>query len=321
MIIPIILLIIGLGILILGGESLVRGASSMARKLGVKPLVVGLTVVAFGTSMPELVVNIFSAIGGNTDIAIGNIIGSNIANILLILGISAIIFPLTVQKGTTWKEIPLALLAAVLIFIMGNDLFFDGVSNNALTRTDGLALIAFFIIFLYYTFGIAKVEGDISEGKDEQKKYTWPVSIGFTLAGVLLLFIGGKILVDNAVILAKLAGMSEALIGLTIVAIGTSLPELITSVIAALKKESDIAVGNVIGSNIFNIFWILGFTATLSPLPFIPQMGFDVIINIIATLLLFFFMFVSGKHKLDRAEGVFFVLAYISYVSFLIYRG
>ncbi len=321
MALAITLLILGLAILIVGGESLVRGAASIARKLGVKPLVVGLTVVAFGTSAPELIVNIFSALNGTTDIAIGNVIGSNIANILLILGIAATIFPLAVHKGTTWKEVPLALLAALLVFVMGNDLMFDGVANNALTRTDGFALMAFFFIFLYYTFGISKVEGDKGEGKDDTKKYSWTLSTILTIGGIIGLFFGGKLLVDNATILARLAGMSEALIGLTIVAVGTSLPELVTSVIAALRKEADIAVGNVVGSNIFNIFWILGLTATLYPLPFNPMISIDVAINVLVTLLLFVFMFISSKHKLDRWQGIVFILLYITYIGYLIQRG
>lgn len=319
MFLTITLLILGLAILIGGGESLVRGAASIAKKLGVAPLVIGLTVVAFGTSAPELIVNIFAAISGTTDIAIGNIIGSNISNILLILGISAIIYPLQVTRGTVWKEIPLALLAALLVLVMANDVFFDNTGFNAITRTDGLALMAFFIIFIYYTFGIAKTQN----GSDENtvKTYGWPRSLLYAVGGLVGLTLGGKLLVDNATELARVAGMSEALIGLTIVAIGTSLPELVTSVIAALHKQDDIAIGNVVGSNIFNVFWILGLTSSIFPLNFKPELTMDIIVNVIATLLLFAFMFIHTKHKLNRWQGVLFLSMYIMYMGYLIQRG
>ena len=321
MILAIILLLVGLGILILGGEALVRGSASMARKMGVKPLVIGLTVVAFGTSTPELVVNIFSAIRGTADIAIGNIIGSNIANILLILGICGMIRALKVSSSTVWKEIPLALLAGLLVFVLGNDALLDGklFNVNYLSRTDGFALIAFFALFLYYTFGMAKA--DSGSGSEDVKTYSWPISLLYTLGGLVLLVFGGKLLVDNAVILARLAGLSEALIGLTIVAVGTSLPELITSVIATIHGHDDIAVGNIIGSNIFNVFWILGLTATLLPLPFNAAVNFDVIFNIFTTVLLFAFMFVHSKHRLNRWQGLIMVLTYVGYVAYLINRG
>lgn len=318
MFLVILLLVIGLAILIVGGELVVRGSASIAKKLGVRPLVIGLTVVAFGTSAPELVVNIFSAINGTADIAIGNVIGSNISNILLILGICALVRPLKVAIGTVWKEVPLALLSVILVLVLGNDVFTDGMSYNLLSRTDGFALISFFAIFLYYTFGISKVE---EKEEDEISGYSWTVSMILTLLGFVGLVLGGKLLVDNAVILAQLAGMSEALIGLTIVAIGTSLPELVTSVIAVRHGHDDIAIGNIVGSNIFNIFWILGLTSTLLPLPFNSAVNFDVGVNIFATLLLFVFMFVHNRHKLDRWQGGVMILSYVAYLVYLIYRG
>lgn len=317
MILPIILITVGLIALVVSGNYLVKGASSIAKHFGISPIVIGLTVVAFGTSAPELIVNILAAVKGTPDIAIGNIIGSNIANILLILGIASIITPLVVKRGTTWKEIPMALLAAILVFVMGNDILIDGKNFAELTKSDGIALIAFFAIFIYYTFGISK-----SDGKAEKvTEYPIAKSVGFTLLGIIGLFIGGKLLVDNAVILARLAGWSELLIGATIVAIGTSLPELITSIIAATKKQSDIAIGNVIGSNIFNVFWILGLTSIITPLPFNQKMVFDISVNIFATILLFAFMFIGEKHKLTRWQGILFVLLYIGYVGAIITRG
>ncbi|MEK7547964.1 MAG: calcium/sodium antiporter [Patescibacteria group bacterium] len=313
----ILFLIIGLIILVFGAEFLVRGASSLSSKLGISSMVIGLTVVAFGTSTPELSVNIFSALKGSSDIAIGNIIGSNIANILLILGICALIVPLTVKKNTVWKEIPFALLGVILVYTMGNDALFDNSGFNAITRTDGFSLIAIFIIFMFYIFAISKVDY-----QDEKVKvYSLPVSVLLTVFGIGLLFFGGKILVDNAVILAKFAGLSEAFIGLTIVAVGTSLPELATSVVAAVHRQNDIAIGNIIGSNIFNVFWILGFTGTLLQMPFNPGTNFDVLMAIFATMLLFLAMFLGKRHTLDRWQGVSFIILYIIYIAYLIYRG
>lgn len=318
MFVAILLVIVGLAILVAGAETLVRGSASMAKKLGISSLVIGLTVVALGTSMPELVVNMVSAFKGTADIAIGNVVGSNIANILLIGGLAAVIYPLRVKGSTVWREIPFAILALVLVYIMGNDALVDGMNFNILSRTDGLLLLSIFIIFMFYIVSLAK-KGEVKEEKITL--YSWPLSIIFTLAGLTLLCVGGKILVDNAVILATLAGLSQAFIGLTIVAVGTSLPELATSVVAAYHKHDDIAVGNIIGSNIFNVFWILGLTSTLMPLPFNPATSFDVIVGVATSLLLFFFMFISTKHKIDRWQGVTFLALYVGYIVYLVMRG
>ncbi len=320
MILTYLLLPIGFVLLIKGAGFLVDGASSLAKRLGISALVIGLTIVAFGTSTPELIVNIFASIDGNTDIAIGNILGSNIANILLILGISAVIFPLAVKHGTVWKEIPLALLAVIVIAVMANDAFFDGGGFSGLTRIDGFVLIAFFIIFLYYTFGISRVQAaDAVEVTIHQ--YSLPracLMVGLGLAG---LTVGGKWIVDGAVALATGLGVSEAFVGLTIVAIGTSLPELATSAVAAYKKDVDIAVGNIIGSNIFNIFWILGVSAIINPLPFSSLLMRDALMAIFATVLLFSFLFIGKRHILERWQGVSFIAFYVAYVGYLIIRG
>lgn len=317
MFIAIFLVIISLAVLIAGAEVLVRGSASIAKKAGISSLVIGLTVVAFGTSAPELIVNLVAAFKGSADIAIGNIVGSNIANILLILGIATLIYPLSVKKSTVWKEIPFALLAVILIFTMGNDTLFDGSSFNAITRTDGFSLIAIFVIFMFYTFGIAKTDG---QGEDV-KTYSWGISSLLTISGLILLFIGGKVLVDNAIILARLAGLSESLIGLTIIAVGTSLPELATSAVAAYHHQNDIAVGNIVGSNIFNVFWILGVTGTILQIPFSPSVNIDILVSIFATLLLLVFLFIGSRHKLNRWQGIVFIFLYISYIAYLIHRG
>ena len=317
--ISLVLLLAGLGILILGAEWLVRGASSIARKSGISPLVVGLTVVAFGTSAPELTVNLYSALTGTTDIAIGNIIGSNIANILLILGVTAAIVPLAVKSTTVKWEIPLALLAGVLVLIFGSDRLFDGGVADVITRTDGLALLALFTVFMCYIFVLARHDKEVAPPEEAEKApVNTPFAILLVLVGLAGLVIGGKILVDQAVLLARLAGLSEAVIGLTIVAIGTSLPELATSIVAAFKKEVDIAIGNIVGSNIFNVFWILGLTSVIAPLP-VPE-GFmvDASVGIGAVLLLLGSLFIGIKQRLDRWQGVVFVLLYIAYLTYLV---
>ncbi len=311
-----LLLALGFIFLIKGADFLVDGASSIAKRFGISSLVIGLTIVAFGTSAPELVVNIFASLQGNVDIAIGNIIGSNIANILLILGASAVIFPLAVKKGTTWKEIPLSLLAVVVLALLVNDQFIDGSLPSGLTRIDGFVLLSFFIIFLYYTFGISKVSGD--ENQTDVKERSLSMSICMIIAGFFGLTLGGKWIVDSAVTIASNLGISQAVIGLTVVAIGTSLPELATSAIAAYRKNTDIAVGNIVGSNIFNVFWILGISAVINPLPFSPLLMRDVMVVIGATLLLFIFMFVGKKHVLERWQGALFVVAYFAYIIFIV---
>jgi len=311
-----ILFLIGLVLLIKGADLLVDGASSIAKKLKISAIVIGLTIVAFGTSMPELIVNIFASLGGNTDIAIGNILGSNIANVLLILGISAIIYPLTTKKNTVWKEIPLSLLAAIVLGVMANDMLIDGAGFSGLTRIDGIILIAFFIIFLYYTFGIAKISGEAPD--TEVTQYGYLKSALYIVGGLAGLALGGKWIVDGAVKIAELFEVSQSLIGLTIVAVGTSLPELVTSAIAAYKKQPDIAIGNIVGSNIFNIFWILGVSAIIRPLPFSANSMVDILMTVFASLILFVIMFVGKRHMVERWQGALMVVVYIGYIGFLI---
>lgn len=304
----------GIALIIFSANWLVDGASSIAKKYGISDLVIGLTIVAFGTSAPELTVNIFSALKGSTDIAIGNVLGSNIANIFLIVGISSIIFPLHIQKNTTWKEIPLSLLAAVVLGIIANDQLIDkSTDGDFVSRIDGLILLSFFIIFLVYTIEIAKNQ---TEAEEELKPLPLSRSIIYIVAGLAGLFFGGRYLVEGAVNIATEVGLSERIIGLTIVAVGTSLPELATSVTAALKKKADIAIGNIVGSNIFNIFFILGLTSVIQPLPFNQESNLDILLTILASLLLFLTTLTIGKRRVDRAEGIIFVLIYIGYIVY-----
>lgn len=310
---------IGFVLLVKGADFLVRGASSLAGRLKVSDLSVGLTIVAFGTSTPELFVNIFASLRGDPAIAIGNILGSNIVNVLLILGISAVIYPLKVQRNTVWKEIPLSLLAAVLVMVLSGDRSIDRLSVSAITRIDGIVLLLFFVIFLYYVFSIAKDQDaqEVLTGGSQSLAKIWFL----ILAGFIGLVAGGRLIVDNAVHLAGLWGVSESLIGLTIVAAGTSLPELATSAVAAYRKNTDIAVGNIVGSNIFNIFFILGTSAVIKPLPFAARDQVDVLVMIASSLLLFVCMFTGRRRLMDRWEGVLFTLLYAGYIVFLIKRG
>jgi cation:H+ antiporter len=313
-----ILFFVGLIILVKGADFLVDGAASIAKGFNVSNISIGLTVVAFGTSMPEFVVSVMASINGNTEIAIGNILGSNIFNILFIIGLSAIIMPLTTLRNTVWKEIPMSLLAALLVGIMANDIFIDKAGASFLSRIDGLVLICFFIIFLYYTFGIAKASGDDSPSDGQVKILPLWKSTLFILLGLAGLIFGGKWMVDGAVKFANSMGVSESLIGLTIVAVGTSLPELATSVVAAYKKQMDIAIGNVVGSNIFNIFWILGISAVVSPLPFQSTSNTDIFMTIFASLLLFVLLFIGKRHIIQRWQGAAMFISYVAYVGYLI---
>ncbi len=312
-----ILFAIGFILLIKGADLLVDGAASIAKKFNISDLVIGLTVVAFGTSAPELAVNLISSLKGNTDLAIGNIVGSNIANILLILGVAAIIYPLKVKITTVWKEIPFSLLGALILFVMASDVLLDGATFSALTRTDGLTLIGFFGIFLYYTFGISKNTDQIEA--DHIAVRPTVISLVMVLGGLVGLVLGGQWIVDGAVVMATALGMSQSVIGLTVVAIGTSLPELATTVSASLKKRSDMAIGGIVGSNIFNIFWILGVSSIIRPLPVGVSNYIDLTISIVASALLFAFLFVGKRHILERWQGWCFLALYFSYTGYLVF--
>jgi cation:H+ antiporter len=313
-----LLFAIGFVLLIFGANFLVDGAASLANKFHISHIVIGLTIVALGTSSPELVVNIIASFQGNEDVAMGNILGSNISNIFLILGVSAVIYPLVVNSNTLGKEIPLSLLAAIVLGVMANDAIIDGHGRSFITRSDGLVLISFFLLFMHYAFSIARLRGEHEiEIKDYSKLKSWLMIVG----GIAGLVLGGKWIVDGAVVIAQGLGMSQAVISLTIVAIGTSLPELATCVVAAMKRNADIVIGNVIGSNIFNIFFVLGTSAVIKPLPFNPLLNFDVGTGIFASLLLLIFLFTPKYKVLERWQGWFFLILYAAYISLLVYKG
>ena len=308
------MLVLGLVLLVKGADWFVDGAASLATHFHVSPIVIGLTVVAFGTSMPELIVNLISSFHGASDLAIGNVMGSNIANILLVLGGTAIVTPLVLKKTTVWREIPLAILAAILVFMMGNDGLFVGRSDSILDRIDGMVLLCFFFVYLYYTFGISRKEVKVSK----YAEISLLKSSAYVIAGVTLLYFGGEWAVNGAIGVAKALGWSDTVIGLTVIGIGTSLPELTTTYLAAKRGHADLAIGNAIGSNIFNIFWVLGMSALIRPLPFNTENGLDAFFVVVASILLFVMMFLGKKHTLSRWEGVLFLLIYASYLIFRI---
>lgn len=316
MLLLIVILLAGFTALIYGANTLVDSASSLAKRYNIPNIVIGLTIVAFGTSAPELIVNVFASVQGDSAIALGNVVGSNIFNVLGILGIAAMIYPLSVKTNTTWIEIPLSLLAASILLVIANDVMIDKGAASAVTRIDGIVLLFFFLIFMVYNLQVAKKGGD--EGEVEIKDIPKWKSILLILLGLVLLVAGGRAIVYSAVELATMFGIPERIIALTIISIGTSLPELATSAVAAYKKHADIAIGNVVGSNIFNIFFILGISAVINPVPLQPGANLDLLVNLGAGLLLFLFIFTGKKHSVDRWEGVLFVAMYVAYVVALV---
>ncbi len=310
------LFVIGFVLLVYGANWLVDGAASVAKRYRISHVVIGMTIVALGTSAPELVVNLVASFKGTADVALGNILGSNISNVFLILGVSALIFPLAVNKNTFWKEVPFALLGAVIFGILANDILFDRTEQSMIYRTDGIVLIFFFLVFMFYATTIAREKGvtDIAE----IKTFSNLRSFLMILAGMVALIAGGRWIVDGAVVIAESLGMSEAVISLTIVAIGTSLPELATCVAAAVKKNASMIIGNVLGSNVFNIFFVMGVSAAIKPLPFNQVLNFDVLTGIFSMLLLWVFLSLSGKRTLHRWQGGVFVVMYVAYITFLV---
>ncbi len=308
---------IGFTALIFGANWLVDGASSLAKKYNVSDLVIGLTIVAFGTSAPELVVNSIASVQGYSDIVLGNVIGSNNFNLFIILGIAGLIYPIQVQSSTAWKEIPISLMAAVLVILFANNYFLSS-NNLIINRIDGGLLLLSFAAFLYYVFRQMRKEQNISTESIQQMTTSNIKIWGLVIIGLSGLILGGKLVVDNSVKIAGLLGVSEKIIGLTIVAAGTSLPELVTSVVAALKRNSDIAIGNVIGSNIFNLLLILSISSFINPIDFKPIFNTDLLILIAGTVFLFVAMFTGGRKKLDRWEAALLLLFFIGYTIFLI---
>jgi len=315
MIIQTLLVIIGFVCLIFGANWLVDGASALAKKYKISDLAIGLTIVAFGTSAPELVVNIIGSINGYSDIVLGNIVGSNNFNLFIILGISGLILPITVQSTTAWKEIPISLLVTIILLFFINDFQFS--EPSFLSRVDSFIMLVLFVLFLYYVF--RQMKNDPSIHADFVPKSTLKIW-GLVLIGLTGLIMGGQFVVFNSVKIANSLGISEKIIGLTIVAAGTSLPELVTSIVAATKRNSDIAIGNVIGSNIFNILFILSISGMVMPIEYNPKFNLDFYILIGGTVFLLISMLTGQRKKLDRWEAGTLLGFYLLYTIYLVMK-
>lgn len=312
------MLIAGLTVLIFGANYMVEGASALAKKFNISNLAIGLTVVAFGTSAPELVVNTFAAVQGHQDIVFGNVLGSNNFNLFIILGITGLITPLAVQSSTAWKEIPISFIAILVLFILVNDVMIFNSESSVLGRIDGAILLIFFGLFLFYVY--KQLKNDPTETEELIKVpalSNLKMSI-YIIAGLGGLVYGGHLVVNNAIEIAESFGISQKIIGLTVVAAGTSLPELATSVVAAIKKNADIAVGNIIGSNIFNLFLILGASSMLKTIGFDPNFNMDIYVLAGGTIFLILAMFTGKRRMLDRWESLILLLFYLGYTTYLV---
>ena len=319
MLLSVILLLVGLGLILVGANMLTDGASAEAKSWGVSDLVIGLTVVAFGTSAPELVISIMSAINGSAGLAIGNVVGSNIFNVFVIIGVTAMVAPIAVDRNLMTKDIPLVMLSALVLLAMGNGPLLDGDATPLLTRVDGIILLLFFAIFMRYTFAQAKnTNADEIDNNPQVKPMKGFKAAAWIILGLAGLIVGGEMFVDSASTIAHDLGVSDAVIGLTIVAAGTSLPELATSVTAALKGRTGMALGNVIGSNIFNIFMVLGCAATIRELPFGGIGNFDLLAMTLACVLFWAFATFYKVRTITRAEGILLFACYVGYVGILI---
>ena len=314
MVLNIILLIIGFVILIKGADLFVDGASNIALNFKVSKMLIGLTIVAFGTSAPEFAVSVKGLLSGSFDIVLGNVIGSNILNILLILGVAAMIHPLVVKSNTVKKELPITLLITSLFAVLLSDNLFDKSMSNNFTRGDGIVLILFFLVFIYYLINLMR--NKVEDSTDE-KVLSLPKSFLYTFIGLVMIILGSNFVVDSASYLAKAFGVSERIISLTIIALGTSLPELVTSVMATKKGEYDIAIGNAVGSNIFNIGIVIGLPVTI--LGGISKIAFsyiDLIVMIVTALMLY--LFSKNDYKISKREGLSFLILFLVYYSYVI---
>ncbi|MBX9809063.1 calcium/sodium antiporter [Candidatus Gracilibacteria bacterium] len=314
--ISLISIVLGLVLLTFGGNVLVDGAVSIAKKFGISEAIIGLTIVAIGTSMPELIVSVLASIGGNPEIAIGNVLGSNIANIFFILGLSACIAPIALSRTTRFFDLPVLIIVTLLFLVLVSDVLLDGGSMNVIGRIDGMILMAVALAYILYSVKHNNFVPDESEVV-ENIASPWKATL-WIFSGIAVLFIGGKILVDGAVDIAKLFGLSEAIIGLTIVAIGTSMPELATSIIAARRGNADIAVGNVVGSNVMNILVILGISSFIAPLPFADSSYVDLMVGLLGPIVLLLLSLVWTRNSIGKKDGTILMAIYFIYLAYLV---
>ena len=313
------LLVFGLLIAIIGAIILIDGASSLAARFGVPQIVIGAVVIGFGTSLPELTVNLSASINGATTMAISNIVGSNIFNLLFIVGLAAIFSPLKIAKSARTKDIPYNLMASVLVLVLGNQLILDHIPYSGLTRTCGIAFMCFFLIYLFYTFSLQL--SDSNEDEEElPQDFTVAKSIIFIVLGLVGLVFGGDFIVDGATKIALKFGLSQHLVGLLIVGPGTSVPELIATLAAAFKKRSGLAIGNIMGSNIFNIFFTLGISSIICPLPLFMPLNIAIGMMILASAMIWLFTYL-GKREIGKFKGSIFVIVYLAYVAYVIIQS
>lgn len=312
-----LILLGGLILILLGANYLVDGASSVAKKFGISEFIIGLTIVGIGTSTPEMVISYLSAFQGNTDLAIGNVIGSNILNTLLILGITALISPIVITRDNLKKDIPINIAVTMLLIFLGMNFSIFGVGEDSLSRVDGIILLVIFVWYFWSSFKSDKSATDEEDGENIAERKTW-LSALMIAGGLAALVIGGRVFVNSATTLAKILGISEKFIAVTIVAAGTSMPELATSIVAALKGRGQLALGNVLGSNIFNILLILGGSALIHPLSFASMTTIDLGIVMVCTIFIFLSAFLFKKKELDRVEGAIFILMEAGYMWYLI---
>ena len=325
MILTIVYIVVGAALVLWGADRLTGGASALARRFDVSELVVGLTVVAMGTSLPELVTSLTSILKGSSDISLGNIVGSNIFNVLMIVGCAALARPITVSRTTVTKDIPFALLSVLILWVVTADSLLDGAGvPNLLSRSDGLVLLGFFAVFMAYTFSVARNYKLSANGCDDVVVAAptapmpyWKITL-YIIIGIAGLVLGGNLFVDGAVCVARELGVSESIIGLTLVSAGTSLPELATSVVAARKGSSSMAIGNVVGSTIFNVFFVMGICSTLAPIAVGNISMVDMLVMLVSCLILW--LFSATRYEVQRWEGAVMTLLYVGYTAFLIWR-
>lgn len=322
-----LLFVIGFILLIKGADWLVVGSASVAKHYRISDMFIGLTIVSVGTSAPELIVNVIASLANKSEIAIGNIFGSNISNVLLILGLTAIIYPIPIRRNTIRTDILFVLVATLMVGFLANaKIFVFSVPDNIdeelyLTNYDGIMLLLFFILFLSYAFKMNTRSNKCNTGEEVIEMKPLNRSYIMIILGVISLFFGGKWVVEGAVELSALIGLSEGFVGLTIIAVGTSLPELVTSIIAASKKNVDIAVGNIIGSNIFNLLWVLGVSALINPLKFYSTHNFDILVMLFSSALIVIVISFNKRISIGRWSGILFVGFYLIYLVYLFYRG
>lgn len=321
-----IYLIIGLVLLLIGANYLIDSSVAIARKARVSNFIIGLTIVGMGTSMPELFVSVTSAFTGHGDVSMGNIVGSNICNILLILGLTATIFPFAIEKQQQLRDIPFCIFATLLVIFLSNDSIIPGISANTLSRLDGIFLLVVFIGYLgYVIYNKAKNPQEAVAEAEEQATSSlvgkagwllWTIAIG----SLVILIVGGELFLNSSISLAHAWGMSEAVISITIIAVGTSLPELVTAVIAAYKKNPQLALGDILGSNVFNALGILGISSVVKPLQLFDISWVDYAVMLLAAVMVYLVIFTFKKHKFDRVEGIIFLLVYIVYTLYLFFK-